>query len=325
MVDAVRAIEGVRRLLFRIRKSLLEGLSEDDCLGLKDEIAMQPKAKIASAPSSEYAGSEAPASPRDAYDHPRSQKMIVHDGYQGQQHHPVHYSLPVGPAYPQSAPLTTKFSHDSHAMVCTPGPPAQQMSKNHSTKRSGHQFHPYNFSPVTQSHLTTQQDSSTPLPVHPHPPLKRWPNDYTVSEIASGFRNMDALIAQTPSMAQRLAFERVFCCRYVKSTVCRHRGVWRRASAALREEFEKLGVHESAVWGEFVRKVEGRPSGKLGPAADLDPSGLLRESQNDLGGVEAGRPVARSPLNTSEGSVPINYASIEDQEMAQDIDRVTPV
>ena len=64
-------------------------------------------------------------------------------------------------------------------------------------------------------------------------PGKRWPNDYAVCEIAAGFAQMDKLTAATPSLTQRAAFERVFGCRYVKSTVCRHRGVWKRADAGL--------------------------------------------------------------------------------------------
>jgi hypothetical protein len=73
---------------------------------------------------------------------------------------------------------------------------------------------------------------------------------------------MDGLVAQTPTVVQRVAFERVFGCRYVKSTVCRHRGVWRKADAELRAAFEEMGSDERAVWGEFVRRVEGRPPGK---------------------------------------------------------------
>lgn len=67
-----------------------------------------------------------------------------------------------------------------------------------------------------------------------------------------------------PTLTQRVAFERVFGCRYVKSTVCRHRGVWRRAGEDVRDYFEGLGKDERAVWGEFVRKVEGRASGLQG-------------------------------------------------------------
>ncbi|KAF9233356.1 hypothetical protein BU15DRAFT_8401, partial [Melanogaster broomeanus] len=63
-----------------------------------------------------------------------------------------------------------------------------------------------------------------------------------------------------PTVTQKMAFERVFGCRYVKSTVCRHRGVYRKADAGLRGSFEGMGNDEKAVWGEFVRRVEGRPS-----------------------------------------------------------------
>ncbi|KAF7433635.1 hypothetical protein PC9H_005596 [Pleurotus ostreatus] len=78
---------------------------------------------------------------------------------------------------------------------------------------------------------------------------------------------MEALVHQTPNggaaMTQRMAFERVFGSRYVKSTVCRHRGVWRKAPQSLRDEFEAMGEDERACWGEFVRRVEGRPPGRI--------------------------------------------------------------
>jgi hypothetical protein len=76
---------------------------------------------------------------------------------------------------------------------------------------------------------------------------------------------MDLLIASSPSgasMTQRTAFERVFGSRYVKSTVCRHRAVWRKAPRQLREQFELMGSDDRACWGEFVRRVENRPSAK---------------------------------------------------------------
>jgi len=72
---------------------------------------------------------------------------------------------------------------------------------------------------------------------------------------------MDALANAQPSITQRIAFERIFGCRYVKSTVCRHRAVWRRADEDLRTAFVKLGRDERAMWGEFVRRFEGRASG----------------------------------------------------------------
>ena len=88
---------------------------------------------------------------------------------------------------------------------------------------------------------------------------------------------MDLLISHASStggMTQRQAFERVFGCRYVKSTVCRHRAVWRKANQPLKEQFEALGSDERGGWGEFVRRVEGRPPGKSGSVSDsmMSPS-----------------------------------------------------
>lgn len=131
-----------------------------------------------------------------------------------------------------------------------------------------------------------------PIPYHPHPPLKRWPNDYTVSELSGGFHAMDLLIAHSASgagMTQRQAFERVFGSRYVKSTVCRHRAVWRKAHQSLREQFEAMGSDDRACWGEFVRRVEGRPPGKGAGASDgmMSPSSnttMGYHDQQDTGG-----------------------------------------
>ena len=91
---------------------------------------------------------------------------------------------------------------------------------------------------------------------------------------------MDLLIAHTASsggMTQRQAFERVFGCRYVKSTVCRHRAVWRKANDSIKEQFEALGADERACWGEFVRRVEGRPPGKSGGLGTVGSNGSISD------------------------------------------------
>ena len=89
---------------------------------------------------------------------------------------------------------------------------------------------------------------------------------------------MDLLISQSPtgaSMTQRTAFERVFGSRYVKSTVCRHRAVWRKAPHGLREQFEEMGTDDRACWGEFVRRVEGRSPAKAGGSIGSDQGSVL--------------------------------------------------
>ena len=74
------------------------------------------------------------------------------------------------------------------------------------------------------------------------------------------------MIAAQPTLTQKVTFQKVFGCRYIKSTVCRHRAVWKRADANLKDVFERMGSDERAVWGEFVKKAEGKSGGMNGNA-----------------------------------------------------------
>lgn len=85
-------------------------------------------------------------------------------------------------------------------------------------------------------------------------------------------------------MTHKAAFERVFGSRYVKSTVCRHRGVWKKAHPSLKVQYEAMGHDERAYWGEFVRHVEGRPS-SLRVAG---PNSSLSSAQNGALGPRQG-------------------------------------
>ncbi|KAH6899477.1 hypothetical protein BKA70DRAFT_1313580 [Coprinopsis sp. MPI-PUGE-AT-0042] len=233
----VRMVIGQQRLLYRMRKSLFEGLREDDCPGLIDELQRQTD--------------------------------------QGQ--------VEVASRQGRSASLQKPSS-----LRTQPRSISRMGFYLHSMGNMQHQQH----STVLPSHLSTPKAATTPIPYHPHPPLKRWPNDYTVYELTSGFNAMDALIAQTPAgqnMTQKVAFERVFGSRYVKSTVCRHRALWKKADPAIRQQFEALLNDDRAVWGEFVRRLEGRPSGKAGT--------------NDPPPVESVIDYSQSQGSSSSGSV----------------------
>lgn len=261
MITTVRTIETDQRLLYKLRKSLLSGLSDDDCRGLAEELALQSKKKQAAStltqnnmkrPATEHA--EGPPAKRP-YPEGYPQPMYIPPmGYM--YPHPLGHPMSVPPVASPSNANSPEGEASSSIPTPYPGPPTTPMSGQ--PPNSPGQY------AVASPSSATRTGSGAAFPQHPHPPLKRWPNDYTVSEIAAGFRQMDALIAQTPNATQRVAFERVFGCRYVKSTVCRHRGVYRKADAAIRSMFEGMGTDERAVWGEFVRRVEGRPSGKPG-------------------------------------------------------------
>lgn len=216
-ISAVQAVESEQRLLFRVRKSLLEGLDDRECPSLAEEICLQP---VSQSPSSNA------SKKRPSADTPMLMGPPVK--YARVDSSPSHSDAHIVPSA-STITLATPFVAVDPS---SPGP-SKQIS-----------------SPSINS-------TSTQLTFQTLPLVKRWPNDYTVFELSAGFQQMDALIAQQPSLTQRSAFERIFSCRYVKSTVCRHRGVWRRAPKVLRETFEHMGQDERGLWSEFIKRIEG--------------------------------------------------------------------
>jgi hypothetical protein len=301
MIETVRHVVSEQRVLYKLRKSLLEDLADEECPGLQEEIAAQPRieqnGKHAFVPQTPT-GPIKRRAPDITPESTPPNKYYIPDGmYQGMaqsaQAQPIHqYAMPVAQpqTFPQSLSTPTPkrvqgqavpiHASSSQTQVQTTSSPPTS-SATASKPSFGYSQPPLDlYTGVTSEPLPTRNGSSStltprpspesskaPIPHHPHPPLKRWPNDYSVQEVSLGFDQMDALANAQPSMTQRVAFERVFGCRYVKSTVCRHRAVWRRADEDLRAGFVKLGRDERAMWGEFVRRVEGRASGLSSQAA----------------------------------------------------------
>ncbi|KAI0922133.1 hypothetical protein AcW2_006912 [Taiwanofungus camphoratus] len=265
-IAAVRVVESEQRVLFRIRKSLLEGLSDQECPGLADEVGMQPQSLARHMPSltiktptkRNASDIEHPAAPGPACKRYRFEPYPPQQGY------------PASPSqYPSSSTQICLQSlsaqkpaasgrHEESAMPVGQQPPSPE-SAQPPTPCTPTFIHasPATLAPPAAAESTNGNTSTNTVPYQLHPPLKRWPNDYTVYEVSLGFRQMDGAVAAQPTLTQRAAFERVFGVRYVKSTVCRHRGVWRRAGKELREAFERLGTDERGAWSEFVKRVEG--------------------------------------------------------------------
>ncbi|KAK2459400.1 hypothetical protein APHAL10511_008587 [Amanita phalloides] len=307
-IHTVRIVESQQRLLYKIRKNLLDSINEEDCISLMGEIDLQQQLisskkqpSVSQPRSSLDLGLPTPITPavssslKDVSDKNSRKRLAseVHPQEYEQTPTKVHIpnnfyltphnetagpdvtttSTPVLPPATVVDDHTTSSTNDvdnvNHASagseylyqntvyyppaspLSSPNPPEAQLSGADTTGGGAVPYH-------THAHLA-----------HSHLPLKRWPNDYSVAEISAGFHDMDRLVAQTPNMTQRVAFERVFGSRYVKSTVCRHRGVWKRAPSTMRDQFISFGNDERALWGEFVRTVEGRQSAKAAAARSV--------------------------------------------------------
>ncbi|TEB23507.1 hypothetical protein FA13DRAFT_1739958 [Coprinellus micaceus] len=283
-ITSVRVVDSQQRLLYRVRKSIFEGLSEDDCVGLKDEVRLQRASAGYSSHPPQVLETVSPHSLKryaaEPLESTQPNKIHVPNSYYIDDKAPQALAVsnaPVSlPTPPSTAQVLPGSSQDESTYIYRPQQQQQQQPQQQQPQQQ--QQAPqqnYYASPaatpgtaVPSPYATSDKDHGQHnVPVHypPHPPLKRWPNDYTVYELTAGFNAMDQLIAQSPAgdnMTQRVAFERIFGLRYVKSTVCRHRAIWKKADAALRSQFEGFGTDQRACWGEFVRRVEGRPSSK---------------------------------------------------------------
>ena len=287
-ISTVRVVESQQRLLYRIRKNLFEGIPEAECPGLSEDVEAQSMPSKSPESSPDPPGADVPKKgilKRSAPESPTpAAKVHIPNNY----YSTLPVSLPSPAVSVANSPATVSSPTQSFDTITSPSfstctsanPP---LSRNDAFLHQQHAFYPAQSSDLPRSPVTT-------VPYHPHPPLKRWPNDYTVSELTVGFHAMETLIAQSPtgaSLTQRAAFERVFGSRYVKSTVCRHRGVWKKAQGPLREQFEAMGTNERACWGEFVRRFEGRASTK-----------------NAHQGIQN---VAQVPNQTQSGQGPLSY------------------
>jgi len=329
MIETVRLVVSEQRVLYKLRKSLLEDLAEEECPGLQEEMAAQPRVEQngknpfpPQTPTGAIKRRAPDISPESA---PPNKYYIPESVYQGTTQ-PVQapqipqFGIPVAQpqTFPQNLPTSKRVqgqavpihssSSQSQVQTTTSSPPASSTAVPKQPFVYGQQLDLYpgttsepaptrngsGGGPTLPTRPSPPASSKTLIPHHPHPPLKRWPNDYSVQEVSLGFDQMDALANSHPSLTQRAAFERVFGCRYVKSTVCRHRAVWRRADEEIRTAFIKLGRDERAMWGEFVRRVEGRASGlSLQAAPDESEVGPMQ------GVIQV--PLQRLPLRRDEG------------------------
>ncbi|TFK65836.1 hypothetical protein BDN72DRAFT_177899 [Pluteus cervinus] len=295
---AVRLVESHQRLLYRVRKSLLEGLADTECLSLEDELASQQKPSDVLLPT------------------PTSTKRPASEAPEGAPPTKIQYSTRML-SFDQTTPFVQIAATDSKSQAPHPPPPltmlsstgqsisvplpAQQTPGQHltnpgtalpATAFQGAVFASPDGAPLPPPPISALGPASTTIPYRAHPPLKRWPNDYTVAEVADGFRKMDLLVSPGssggPGITQRAAFEKVFGSRYVKSTVCRHRSVWRKASQTVKDQFEKMGDSEQACWGEFVRKVEGREVNRIIVTTGNPQTGLQVQQPAQALGVSVG-------------------------------------
>ncbi|TFY74690.1 hypothetical protein EWM64_g9321 [Hericium alpestre] len=137
-INTVRLAETEQRFLYRLRKSLLEGLSEDECPGIAEEIARQPHPGQMGSQRSLVAGGTLNGSLKRSApdsDSPQAAKYYLADIYRGPSQA---YPVPVAP--PQSYPQNLSTPKEQTIQINT-SPPSQHLQ---SPVANGHQHRSMN-------------------------------------------------------------------------------------------------------------------------------------------------------------------------------------
>ncbi|KAH8115668.1 hypothetical protein DFH11DRAFT_1586328 [Phellopilus nigrolimitatus] len=287
-ISTVRSVEQEQRLLYRLRPSLLDSLT--DCPFLDQELSLQPHPI--------------------AY-HLKRQSEPLTPSPSAKQARVISNSHPVrAPATPVSASPAMTQSWESP----NGNPAAGRWS-----------FAPSGAQPVANrasSSTAPQGDTDG------SPPGRRWPTDFSVHEITEGFDAMGTILKADASARQRSAFEHVFApCRYVKSTVGRAKLYWKRASPEVKDHFLALPRGDPrARWMHFVHLMDGRLIIELGEKKDGEDGGKESADEEEaavngaLGFDHAQVPQPRlngqSPTNVAPNpTLPMNQPSTRANEM----------
>ncbi|KAL5508652.1 hypothetical protein ACEPAH_6271 [Sanghuangporus vaninii] len=250
-ISTVRSVEQDQRLLYRLRPSLLDSLT--DCPFLEQELSLQhaPKSNLTKRHPSAPLASSPPGKQVRVLSNPTPVRAPTTTSPQNTTLQ--NWDSPMSGVSTKQGP--TAWSYTAPAGTALPG-----------VRHSPSTVIPAATSSVDHSNSVTNNSGS----------IKRWPTDYTVHEIVEGFDTMAEIMKSDPSARQRNAFERVFPpCRYVKSTVGRAKLYWKRASEEIRSHFLALPRDDPrGKWTHFVHLMDGRL--------------VIEVGKEKLGGVSAG-------------------------------------
>jgi hypothetical protein len=279
MVDSIRLVENEQRLLYKVRQGLQDGFDDSECPGLQNEIAWRThygqgvsespvvRSVLSGAAGTPdvVSGGYTPADDIYQYiylpnDTPESTPPPTEAIPSTNIQHPEQDAAPADNA------VTALGTSPSTVTSTTLGNACPQVDCTHKCadreltltwdKENMYTAEVYN-NEKRKGEPTLKFVSCSPhfFPKRPHPPLRRWPVDFTVSEVTHGFHRMRRYESLFQHDIRREAFQHVFGCKFVLREFQRHYDIWQNANPSLRARFEAMEDDENAMWGEFEQAV----------------------------------------------------------------------
>jgi hypothetical protein len=285
--ETIHFVESEQRLLIKVRQGLQQGLNDHECPSLQNEIAWVTYSQGILAPPpdmlAESALSDAAdrlevvsgeyANPSDDIyqylslpdDSPEGTPPPPHPicdtyAYPDQDIHLADFSAST-PDAGSSTAISSTVGHDYQRTNCVHERAERELTltweKENMYTADANDYGKHKGKPALERNV----DSKRQIPKRPHPPpLRRWPFDFTVSEVTRGFHRMRRYESLFRYDIRREAFEHVFGCEFVLCDFQRHYESWQNADPSLRSRFEAMEDGENAMWGAFEVAVGGRQS-----------------------------------------------------------------
>lgn len=242
--STVIMVEKDRKLLLRLRKSLRDGLSLEECPGISDELALQPR--VNGTKRSSKVQLVSPLKKAARVEH----SATLESGSSIPQPIAPTQIAPTQIAPTQIAPTQTT----STQAAPTQAAPTQTTS----TQAAPTQILPTQTAlpqtPATNAAFTIDLTTEIhPAPVAATPPLQRLSIlDMPVARWDAGWKKISRIIDDNPKAIERDVFPQVFGFNYCKSSVGKYKRAWKNAPPDLRRAFLQMGDVSEASWRLFT-------------------------------------------------------------------------
>ncbi|KAJ6479710.1 hypothetical protein C8R45DRAFT_1155848 [Mycena sanguinolenta] len=217
-ISYVLTVETERRTILRIRPSLLKELSLDDCIGLADELARQPRAH-----GTKRGGPEDIVSPLK-----KTARLNQSIGDASQASHSIIDTLENAPPLlpPTNIP---RLEADSPLPLATPA----------------------SLPPLHSAETRTAATGSKTVREN------MWISNLPVTSWITGWEAIKKLQDEDPRFkTEAAAFPQVFGKDYHKGTVCKYKAHWKRIHEDLREKYLAMGEVSAASWGNMLHEAK---------------------------------------------------------------------
>ena len=278
MPESVRFVENEQRLLYKVRKGLLETLDDSECLGLQNEIEWVDQAGqgfIVTPDAMGNLGSNTGSSTVD-------KSGLASEGYPQSSDDIYQYLwLPDDTEQGMSLPMQPTCVLDPDSVISAQnailGDPSVSTPGADASSQAGHVHREVNCHNGADRELNLSRNTeykcdgrkNAEESTVPERPLclphssklrsratpRRWPADFTVLEVTRGFSRMRQYESLFRHNIRPEAFRHVFGCRFASRDFKHHRRIWEKAEPSTRAYFAE---NESAMWKEFEQAVENQ-------------------------------------------------------------------